>query len=150
MATETTTRIDREIRAAVRDELTRAGLDEVGVSVADGVVTLTGRVDGYPAKWAAEQAAHRIPRVRAVADDLAVRIAATPGREDPEIALAAVRALEWDAFVPVGALHVTVADGWVTLHGEVEWEYQRRAAERSVARLAGVCGLHNGIAVRAG
>ncbi|SCG45031.1 BON domain-containing protein [Micromonospora humi] len=150
MATGTTTRTDREIRAAVRDELTRAGLVHVGATVTGGVVTLTGRVDGYPAKWAAEQAAHRVAGVRAVADDLAVRIAAAPGRDDPEIAVAAVRALEWEAFAPVGALHVTVTDGWVTLHGEVDWEYQRRAAERAIARLDGVCGLRNGIAVRAG
>ncbi|MFI7216942.1 BON domain-containing protein [Micromonospora maritima] len=151
MVTETTTRTDRDIQSAVLDELTwepRVGPDEIGVTVTDGVVTLTGRVDSYAKKWAAERAAHRVARVRAVANDLAVRIDTAAGREDPQIAVAAARALEWDAFVPVEALHVTVADGWVTLHGEVEWEYQRRAAERSVARLTGVRGLSNGITVR--
>ncbi|MEU7172865.1 BON domain-containing protein [Micromonospora tulbaghiae] len=151
MATDTVTRTDRDIQTAVLDELTwepRVGPDEIGVTVTEGVVTLTGRVDSYAKKWAAERAAHRVTRVRAVANDLAVRIDTAAGREDPEIAVAAVRALEWDAFVPIEALQVTVADGWVTLHGEVEWEYQRRAAERSVARLTGVRGVSNGIAVR--
>ncbi|MEW2442703.1 BON domain-containing protein [Micromonospora marina] len=151
MATDTITRTDRDIQSAVLDELTwepRVGPDEIGVTVTEGVVTLTGRVDSYAKKWAAERAAHRVARVRAVANDLAVRIDTAAGREDPEIAVAAVRALEWDAFVPIEALQVTVADGWVTLHGEVEWEYQRRAAERSVARLTGVRGVSNGIAVR--
>ena len=150
MATDTVTRTDRDIQTAVLDELTwepRVGPDEIGVTVTEGVVTLTGRVDSYAKKWAAERAAHRVTRVRAVANDLAVRIDTAAGREDPEIAVAAVRALEWDAFVPIEALQVTVADGWVTLHGEVEWEYQRRAAERSVARLTGVRGVSNGIAV---
>ncbi|MGC4902089.1 BON domain-containing protein [Micromonospora echinospora] len=151
MATDTITRTDRDIQSAVLDELTwepRVGPDEIGVTVTEGVVTLTGRVDSYAKKWAAERAAHRAARVRAVANDLFVQIATAAGREDPEIAVAAVRALEWDAFVPVEALQVTVSDGWVTLHGDVEWEYQRRAAERSVARLTGVRGVSNGIAVR--
>ncbi|MCT2276913.1 BON domain-containing protein [Micromonospora chalcea] len=151
MATDTITRTDRDIQSAVLDELTwepRVGPDEIAVTVTEGVVTLTGRVDSYAKKWAAERAAHRAARVRAVANDLAVQIATAAGREDPEIAVAAVRALEWDAFVPVEALQVTVSDGWVTLHGDVEWEYQRRAAQRSVARLTGVRGVSNGIAVR--
>ena len=124
MATDTITRTDRDIQSAVLDELTwepRVGPDEIGVTVTEGVVTLTGRVDSYAKKWAAERAAHRAARVRAVANDLAVQIATAAGREDPEIAVAAVRALEWDAFVPVETLQVTVSDGCVTLHGDVEW-----------------------------
>ncbi|GAB3068785.1 hypothetical protein GCM10027186_22580 [Micromonospora schwarzwaldensis] len=149
MTTGTMTRTDREIRSAVHAELTRAGLDGIDVTVTGGVVTLTGPVDGPAARWAAERATQRVTRVRAVADDLAAPDVPATGRDDPALALAAVRALEWDAFLPVGALRVTVADGWVTLHGEVGWEYQRRAAERSVARLTGVRGLSNGITVRA-
>ncbi|WP_262282189.1 BON domain-containing protein [Micromonospora sp. MA102] len=151
MATATTTRTDQEIQSAVLDELTwepRVRPNEIGVTVTEGVVTLAGSVDSYAKKWAAERAAHRVPRVRAVANDIAVRIATSAEKSDPEIAVAASRALEWDAFVPIEALDVTVADGWVTLHGEVEWEYQRRAAERSVARLTGVRGVSNGITVR--
>ncbi|MEU2611168.1 BON domain-containing protein [Micromonospora sp. NPDC007271] len=153
MATTTITRTDQDIQTAVLDELTwepRVRPNEIGVTVTEGVVTLTGWVDSYAKKWAAERAAHRVPRVRAVANDLAVRIATSAEKSDPEIATAASRALEWDAFVPIETLDVTVADGWVTLHGEVEWEYQRRAAERAVGRLTGVRGVSNGITVRPG
>ncbi|MEH1055398.1 BON domain-containing protein [Micromonospora sp. CPCC 206171] len=145
------TRTDQDIQTDVLDELTwepRVSPAEVGVTVAEGVVTLTGRVDSYAAKWAAERAAHRVARVRAVANDLAVRITPSAARTDTEIAGAAERALEWDAFVPVEDLEVTVADAWVTLRGRVEWEYQRRAAERVVGRLTGVRGVSNGITVR--
>ncbi|MCW3843156.1 BON domain-containing protein [Micromonospora yasonensis] len=151
MATATITRTDQDIQSDVLDELTwepRVRPNEIGVTVIEGVVTLTGWVDSYAKKWAAERAAHRVSRVRAVANDLAVRIATSAEKSDPEIATAASRALEWDAFVPPEALNVTVADGWVTLHGEVEWEYQRRAAERAVGRLSGVRGVSNGITVR--
>ncbi|GIJ78569.1 Osmotically-inducible protein OsmY, contains BON domain [Micromonospora phaseoli] len=72
----------------------------------------------------------------------------TINRTDPEIAAAVEHALEWQAFVPVERLDVTVSQGWVTLHGPVEWEYQRRAAEQAVGRLTGVRGVSNGIAVR--
>ncbi|WP_346538893.1 BON domain-containing protein [Micromonospora sp. DPT] len=145
------TRTDQDIQTDVLDELTwepRVSPAEVGVTVAEGVVTLTGRVDSYAAKWAAERAAHRVARVRAVANDLAVRITPSAQRTDTEIAGAAERALEWDAFVPVEDLEVTVAEAWVTLRGRVEWEYQRRAAERVVGRLTGVRGVSNGITVR--
>lgn len=151
MATGTITRTDQDIQSDVLDELSwepRVRPNEIGVTVTDGVVTLSGWVDSYAKKWAAERAAHRVSRVRAVANDLAVRIATSAERSDPEIATAASRALEWNAFVPIEALDVTVSDGWVTLHGEVEWEYQRRAAERAVGRLTGVRGVSNGITVR--
>lgn len=147
----TVTRTDQDIQTDVLDELTwepRVSPAEVGVTVAEGVVTLTGRVDSYAAKWAAERAAHRVARVRAVANDLEVRLGPADRRTDTEIAGAAERALEWDAFVPVEELSVTVTDGWVTLRGGVEWEYQRRAAERVVGRLTGVRGVSNGITVR--
>ncbi|BCL13226.1 BON domain-containing protein [Micromonospora sagamiensis] len=151
MGSATITRTDQDIQADVLDELTwepRVQPHEIGVTVTEGVVTLTGWVDGYAKKWAAERAAHRVARVRAVANDLTVRLPTSARRTDQEIAIAAVRALEWDAFVPVEELDVTVADGWVTLRGQVEWEYQRRAAERAVGRLTGVRGVSDGIAVR--
>ncbi|MEV4200474.1 BON domain-containing protein [Micromonospora globbae] len=151
MATETTTRTDQDIQSDVLDELTwepRVRPHEIGVTVSEGVVTLTGRVDSYAKKWAAERAAHRVPRVRAVANDVTVQLPGGAERADPEVAAAVGHALEWDAFVPIEQVQVTVSGGWVTLHGEVEWEYQRRAAERAVSRLAGVRGVSNGITVR--
>lgn len=147
----TTTRTDEEIQRDVLDELDwepRLQPHEIGVTVQEGVVTLTGWVDNYAKKWAAERSTHRINRVRAVANDVEVRLPASAERTDAEIALAATRALEWDAFVPVDHLDVTVSHGWVVLRGEVEWEYQKRAAERAVRRLAGVRGVTNGIDVR--
>ncbi|MET8351807.1 MULTISPECIES: BON domain-containing protein [unclassified Micromonospora] len=151
MAIATISRTDQDIQSAVLDELTwepRVQPHEIGVTVAEGVVTLTGRVDSYAKKWAAERAAHRVARVRALANDLTVRLPGEAERADPDLAAAASHALEWDAFVPVEKLQVTVSAGWVTLHGEVEWEYQRRAAERAVTRLTGVRGVSNGITVR--
>ncbi|MGW4461674.1 BON domain-containing protein [Micromonospora sp. NPDC004704] len=147
----TITRSDEEIQRDVLDELEwepRVQPNEIGVTVQEGVVTLTGWVDNYAKKWAAERSAHRINRVRAVANDIEVRLPSSAERTDPDIALAATRALEWDAFVPVGNLDVTVSNGWVVLRGDVGWEYQKRAAERTVRRLASVRGVTNGINVR--
>jgi osmotically-inducible protein OsmY len=87
-------------------------------------------------------------RGEAVADEIEVRLPTSAQRTDAEIALAATRALEWDAFVPLPEVHVTVSKGWVTLRGEVEWQYQKRAAERAVRRLPGVRGVTNLITVR--
>ncbi|MGK5742147.1 BON domain-containing protein [Micromonospora sp. URMC 103] len=151
MATETVTRTDQDIQSDVLDELTwepRVRPHEIGVTVSEGVVTLSGRVDSYAKKWAAERAAHRVARVRAVANDLSVQLPGGAERADPDIAAAVGHALEWDAFVPVEQVQATVSGGWVTLHGEVEWEYQRRAAERAVGRLVGVRGVSNGLTVR--
>ncbi|MGI5214508.1 BON domain-containing protein [Plantactinospora sp. CA-290183] len=151
MATSTMSRSDREIQRDVLDALgwePRVRPNEIGVAVQEGVVTLSGWLDNYAEKWAAERAAHRVGRVRAVANDIEVRLPNSAERTDPELAAAATRALEWDAFVPVNDLAVTVSNGWVVLRGEVEWEYQRRAAEGSVRRLSGVRGVTNGISVQ--
>jgi osmotically-inducible protein OsmY len=118
------------------------------VSVKDGVVALTGWVDSFVKKWAAERAAHRVHGVKAVANDIEVRLPTAAERTDPDLAAAAMHALEWDALVPSQNIHVTVTRGWVTLSGEVEWEYQRRAAERAVRRLSGVRGVTNQISLR--
>jgi osmotically-inducible protein OsmY len=151
MTTATMTRSDEQIQREVLEELkwdARVQSNEVGVAVKDGVVTLTGWVDSYAKKWAAEQAAHRVRGVVAVANDIEVRLPSSAERNDADIAAAAVRALEWDAFVPVEKIDVTVSKGWVTVKGEVEWEFQRRAAERAVRRLSGVRGVTNLITVR--
>jgi osmotically-inducible protein OsmY len=145
------TRTDEQIQRDVLDELrwdARVQPNEIGVSAKDGVVTLTGWVDSYAKKWAAERAAHRVRGVKAVADDIEVRLPSSAERTDADIAAAATRALEWDAFVPIEKLDVTVAKGWVTLKGEVEWEYQKRAAERVIRRLSGVRGVTNLITVK--
>ena len=149
MSTATLIRTDQEIQKDVMAELrwdAQIQPNEIGVAVKDGVVTLTGWVDSYLKKWAAEDAARRVAGVKAVANDLEVKLATE--RTDPDIAAAAVRALEWDTSVPPGKVQVTVSKGWVTLRGEVEWQYQRQAAESAVRRLAGVKGVTNLIVVK--
>jgi osmotically-inducible protein OsmY len=151
VATTTATRTDPQIQMDVLAELKwepRLNPNEVGVIVKDGVVTLTGWVDSYTKRWAAEDAAHRVRGVKAVANDIEVRLSATGERTDMDIAQEAVRALEWDAFVPVEKLDVTVSKGWVTLKGDVEWQYQKNDAERVVRRLQGVKGVSNLIVVK--
>ena len=149
MATATLNRTDQELQQDVLAELkwdAQIQPNEIGVSVKDGVVTLTGWVDSYLKKWSAEDAAHKVAGVKAVANDIEIKLATE--RTDPDIAEAAVHALEWDAFVPSGKVQVTVSKGWVTLKGEVEWQYQKQDAERVVRRLTGVKGVTNLITVK--
>ncbi|MBM0229438.1 MULTISPECIES: BON domain-containing protein [Micromonospora] len=146
MTTATAARTDPEIQRDVLDELdwdAQTRPTEIGVTVAAGVVTLTGWVDSYARRWAAERCAHRVRGVRAVASEIEVRLPGTDERTDAEIAIAAGRALEWDSFVPAERLDVTVANGWVMLRGEVEYGFQRRTAERELRRLRGVRGVTN-------
>ena len=150
-ATTSTKPTDEQIQRNVLAELkwdARLQPNEIGVIVKDGIVTLTGWVDSYAKKWAAEEAAHRVRGVKAVANDIEVRLPVSGERTDADIAAAAVRALEWDAFVPVEKLDVTVSKGWVTLRGELEWQFQKEDAERVVRRLSGVKGVTNLIVVK--
>jgi osmotically-inducible protein OsmY len=145
-AATTTIRSDAEIQADVLTELKwepRVQANEIGVSAKDGVVTLTGWVDSYTKRWAAEEAAHRVRGVKAVANDIEVRLGVGQERTDAEIAAAAARALEWDALLVPEKIEVTVSRGWVTLKGTVDWEYKKREAERVVRNLAGVKGVSN-------
>jgi osmotically-inducible protein OsmY len=149
MATATLNRTDQELQQDVLAELkwdAQIQPNEIGVSVRDGVVTLTGWVDSYLKKWSAEDAAHKVAGVKAVANDIEIKLASE--RTDSDIAEAAVHALEWDAFVPSGKVQVTVSKGWVSLKGEVEWQYQKLDAERVVRRLTGVKGVTNLITVK--
>ena len=151
MATLTMERTDTEIQKSVLAELqwdARVQPNEVGVSVKDGVVTLSGYVDSYLKKWAAEEAAHRVKGVRAVANDIEVRLPAFSERTDADIASAVVRALEWDAFIPIDKVDVTVAKGWVTLEGDLEYPHQKDEAERAARRVTGVRGVTNLIKVK--
>jgi osmotically-inducible protein OsmY len=122
--------------------------NEIGVAVKDGVVTLTGYVDSYLKRWAAEEAAHRVRGVKAVANDIEVKLPTSSERTDADIAAAVTRALEWDAALDIDKLDVTVSKGWVTLKGEVEWGFQRSDAERVARRITGVRGVSNLITVR--
>jgi osmotically-inducible protein OsmY len=152
MATTTATRTDAEVQREVLDELrwdARVQPNEIGVAVKDGIVTLTGWVDSYTKRWAAEEAALRVRGVRGVANEIEVRLPSASERTDADIAAAALRALEWDAFIPADRVKVTVSKGWVTLEGEVDWAFERDDAERVVRRLTGVRGVTNLIRVKA-
>jgi osmotically-inducible protein OsmY len=152
-ATTATTQTDEEIRRAVVAELTwdpSVTPNQIWVAVTRGVVTLTGWVDSFSKRAAAERAALRVRGVRAVVDDIDVRLAAHDMRADVDLAEAARQALEWNTVVPDDAVSVTVSNGWVTLRGEVEREYQRREAERVIRNLTGVTGVTNLIEVRPG
>jgi osmotically-inducible protein OsmY len=147
----TETRTDEQIQKDVLAELKyepRVAPNEIGVAVKDGIVALTGWVDSYTKRWAAEEAAHRVKGVKAVANEIEVRLPTSAERTDVDIATAAIRAIEWDAMINVDKLDVTVSKGWVTLKGEVEWNYQKQDAERVVRRLAGVRGVSNLIVVK--
>ncbi len=149
MATTTTTKTDEQIQRDVLAELkwdARVQPNEIGVSVKDGVVTLTGWVDSYSKKWAAEDATHRVYGVKAVANDIEIRLPTE--RTDADIAAAVVQALKWDALLSIDKLDVTVSKGWVTLKGEVEWQFQKLDAEQVVRRLSGVKGVTNLITVK--
>jgi osmotically-inducible protein OsmY len=121
---------------------------EIGVSVKAGVVTLTGSVDTFAQKYAAERAVERVAGVRAVAEELHVRPTTELQQDDTEIAHSAVNALSWNIEVPADKITVKVEGGLITLKGEVNWNYQRLAAEYDVRYLAGVKGLLNLIEVK--
>jgi osmotically-inducible protein OsmY len=149
MATATSSNTDRKLQQDVFEELTfdpQLQVNEIGVIATDGVVTLTGWVDSYLKKWRAEEAAHRVRGVRAVANDIEVRLSSE--RTDADIAAAAARALTWNAALPADRIQVTVSKGWVTLEGDVDWQYQKQEAENAVRRLWGVRGVSNLISVK--
>jgi osmotically-inducible protein OsmY len=120
---------------------------EIGVSVDNGVVTLRGDVKTYAEKSAAERVALKVYRVNAVANDLNVQLRDGHAKTDTEIAQAVLSGLRWNTVVPDERITVAVSNGWVTLGGNVEWEYQRSAAANAVRYLLGVRGVTNTISV---
>lgn len=115
----------------------------VGVAVSNGIVTLSGHIDTYAEKFAVEKAVKNVAGVKGVAMELDVKLAPDHHRSDTDIALAAQTALLWDALVPHERIKVKAEKGWLTLEGQVEWDYQREAAARSVRNLTGVVGVSN-------
>jgi osmotically-inducible protein OsmY len=142
---------DSEIRDDVMEELRWepriSDPDAIGVAVRDGAVTLTGGVTSYAEKLAAAQAAERVYGVKAVANDLKVKLPGAP-RDDADIATAIAHVLEWNVQIPEGKVHARVQDGWVTLNGEVEHDYQRREVERMVRNVRGVVGVTDNVTVK--
>ena len=120
----------------------------IGVAVNDGIVTLSGRVPSYWEKIAAERAAKRVAGVKAIVNELEVKLPGDSHNSDEEIAKSALNALKSNLSVPFDKIKLTVSKGWLKLEGEVEWNYQRDAAERAVRYLPGVTGVSNLITVK--
>lgn len=139
---------DKQLRKAVMDELDfEPSIDsaDIGVLAEDGVVSLTGHASTYYQKIAAERAAWRVKGVRAVVQNIEVHYAGET--TDEEIAKRALNLLKWDSTVPRD-IHVTVNKGWITLGGDVQWQFQRANAEKDLAHLSGVTGISNNIFIK--
>jgi osmotically-inducible protein OsmY len=142
---------DRELQEHVQNALDwEPSIDaaEIGVTVDGGVVTLRGDIKSYAEKAAAERVALGVYGVKAVANDINVRLGGGQQRTDTEIAQAALSALKWNTMVPDEKITITVSNGWVTLKGQVDWEYHRAAAANVVRDLIGVRGVTNSITVK--
>ena len=141
---------DKLLRQNVIDELDfLPNLDaaNIGVAVSDGVVTLSGHVNSYAQKLTAEGAVRQVKGVRAIAEEIEVRYPNEKKTADDQIADRALSIFRWDAQIPADSIMIRVERGWVTLTGQVSWQYQRLAAEKAVRKLSGVVGVANEIRV---
>lgn len=142
---------DKDLKQHVQSALDwEPSLDasDIGVSADEGVVTLRGNVASYAEKVTAERVTLRVYGVKGVANDLAVHLASLFERTDTEVAQAAVGALKWNTMVPADRVTVTVKNGWLSLNGTLDWQYQKDAAGRAVRDLTGVKGVMNNIIVQ--
>ncbi len=142
---------DTELQTDVLAELKyepSVKVTDIGVLVKDGTVTLNGYATSYGEKCNAVRAAKRVAGVNAIADDIEVKLPHSLGRTDGDIAAAAANQINWLTTIPTGTVEVTVREGWITLEGEVEWWYQKSAAEDAVRYLAGVKRVSNLITVK--
>lgn len=141
---------DQQLQQDVMDELKWDPLltaSEIGVSVKNSVVTLSGYVNSYSKKLAAENAAKRVKGVRAVAEDIEIRLGMDGRRNDTEIAQAALNALKWNTNVPDERIKLKVENGWVNLEGDVDWQFQKSTAENAISNISGVRGIRNLITI---
>ena len=143
---------DKNLKQAVLDELhwdPSVNEAHIGVTAKDGVITLMGHVETFSEKFAAEKAARKVNDVKAVAEEIEVRLPYDVKHGDEEIAKAAIDRLRWDTSVPDGAVKAKVEKGWVTLTGEVDWHFQEQAAMADMRGLWGVVGVSNNISIKA-
>lgn len=142
---------DRTLKQAIEDELEwepSINAEHIGVTAEDGVVTLTGHVGSYAEKFTAEKAAKRVKGVRAIAQEIEIRFPNDKKTSDDQIAKRALDIIAWDSTIPKDKVQVRVQDGFVTLSGQVNWQYQRADAEYAVRKLAGIKGFFNAIQVK--
>ena len=121
---------------------------QIDVEVKDGIVTLAGHVGSYLEKWEAQRAAQRVSGVKALAVEVDVSLPGSSARNDVDIARAASNVLQWSTYFPEDQIKVLVENGWITLSGDLDWEYQREAAETAVRGLMGVSGISNQIVLK--
>lgn len=143
---------DKQLKIDIMEELKwdpRVRDDEIQIDVCDGIVTLRGTVPDYAQRMRAERAVERTAGVRAVAQELSVKVRNTHLRSDEDLARQVANTVDWDTEIPLHAVKAKVEDGWVTLEGAVEWQYQRNAPERAIRYLAGVKGVSNLLKVKA-
>ena len=142
---------DQSLKQSVLDELNwepSVKAAHIGVTARNGVVTLTGHVESYAEKWAAERSAERVTGVKAVAEELEVRYPPTLGHGDELLARRAIELLSWDVFVPKDKVKVKIEKGWVTLTGTVDYYFQKHNAESGIRKLHGVMGVSNEITIK--
>jgi len=142
---------DNEIRRKVIAELDwdpSVDPSAIGVAVKDGVVTLTGTVTNYWQKKEVERVVKQVAGVKAVAEELTIKLPGTAARIDADIAQSVLSGLRFNVAVPRDRIQATVENGWVTLEGEVEWQYQKSAAEHAVRYIMGVRGVTNSIGIK--
>jgi osmotically-inducible protein OsmY len=142
---------DKMLKQSVLDELAwepSVNAAHIGVTAKDGIVTLMGHVTTFAEKSAAEKAARRVNEVKAVAEEIEVRLPFDVKHGDEEIATAAINRMKWSTTIPANAVTVKVEKGWITLTGEVDWRYQQEAAINDVRELWGVIGVTNDMTIR--
>jgi osmotically-inducible protein OsmY len=120
----------------------------IGVEVTDGVVTLAGHVSNYTEKSNAERAAQRVAGVKALAVEMDVKLPGSSKRNDADIARSAENVLQWATYLSPDSIKVKVEGGWITLSGEVEWDYQRQTTIDAVRHLSGVTGVSDQIVIK--
>jgi len=121
---------------------------EIDVAVKNGVVTLSGDVDTYGMKWAAERAVKRVSGVKGLTEEIKVTVPSSYKRNDEDIARSATDILNWNVWVPRDRVKVIVQNGWMTLSGEVDWFHQKEYAEHAVRHMTGVRGVTNSITIK--
>ena len=142
---------DAQLKQDIIAELTwepSVNASQIGVEVKNGTVTLAGHVDSYTEKWQAERAAQRVAGVKGLAVEIDVKLPGLSKRTDGDIARSAQNILEWTSWLPKDSIQVKVENGWITLSGEVEWDYQRQSARDAVRSLLGVVGVSEEMTVR--
>jgi len=144
---------DAQIQQDVIEELKweqSVNASQIGVEVNNGIVTLAGHVGSFAEKWDAERATQRVSGVKALAIEIDVTLPGSSHRNDVDIARSAENVLEWSTYLPRDHVKVMVEDGWITLTGEVDWEYQKQAVATGVRYLMGVKGISDNITIRPG